>query len=48
MASKETNEAIARNLIDSISSLLNAKVEIITWVNSSGKSGKTIKLTTED
>ena len=48
MANKTTNEAIARNMIDSLSKLLGAKVEIITWVKSTGQTGKTIKLTTED
>lgn len=48
MASKETNEAIARNLLDSISKLLDAEIEIVTWVKSTGESGRTIKLTTKD
>ncbi len=48
MANKAINEAIARNLLDSLSKLLDAKVEIVTWVKSTGQTGKTIKLTTED
>ena len=48
MATKATNEAIARNLIDSLSQLLGADVEVVTWVKSTGETGRTIKLTVED
>jgi len=48
MANKETNEAIARNMLESVSQLLDAKLEVVIWKNSSGESGRTIKLTTQD
>ena len=48
MANKTTNEAIARTMIDSLSKLLDAEVEVVTWVTSTGQTGKTIKLTTKD
>ena len=48
MANKTTNEAIARNLISSLCQLLGAKAELVTWVKSTGESGQTITITTED
>ena len=48
MTNKATNEAIARNLIESLSKLLDAEVTVVTWVTSTGETGKTIKLTTKD
>ena len=47
-AKKVTNEAIARNLFESIEKLLGAKQQTTIWKDSSGNSGKTIKFIIKD
>ena len=41
-------DAIARGLVTSLCKLLGAKAELVTWVKSTGESGQTITITTED
>ena len=47
-AKKVTNEAIARNLFESIKKLLGAEQQTTIWKDSSGNSGKTIKFIIKD
>ena len=42
------DRVIAKRLIESAARLLDAEVEVVTWVQSTGETGETIKLTTKD
>lgn len=45
---KLTDRVIAKRLIESAARLLQAEVEYVTWVESTGETEETIKLTTKE